>query len=71
MPGGQYPMPAARNNHLTSNSSNNPDRQVALVTRGQSEDSINLSSEQQLARLNLQIAKIEAQRGRGGENQPE
>ena len=64
-------MPAAIHSHLasSSNNSSNTDRQVARVDRGQSEDAVNMSRDQQLARLNLRIAEIEEQRGRGEESQ--
>ena len=69
MPGGPYPT--AIYSHLASNTNTNTDRQVARVDRSQTEDAINMSRDQQLARLNLRIQEIEVQRGRGEESQPE
>ena len=69
MPGGPYPT--AIYSHLGSNTNTNSERQVACVDRNQPEDSVNLSRDQQLARLDLRIQEIEVRREKNGESQPE
>ena len=69
MPGGPYPT--AIYSHLGNTTNTNSEIQVACVDRNQPEDSVNLSCDQQLARLDLRIQEIEVRRGRSGESQPE
>ena len=72
MPGGHYPVARARTEWPTANEVNTTERQMAIPSRSQAVDtSINMSREEHLARLDRQIAELDAARRRAAGSETE